>query len=134
MGGICARMELARDILNFTVTYPPLPSWELGSHSFSSRSRRSRRIVNRRRLPVRRIVLVANQRQFLPRLLGLALPVPHTGIKPVRCQKLRVSSALGDAALIEHDDLVGADDGGEPMRDHQRGAVARHPFQRLLNL
>jgi hypothetical protein len=45
-----------------------------------------------------------------------------------------VSSTLGDTALIQHDDFIGADDGRQPMRDHQRGAVARHPVQRFLDL
>ena len=82
---------------------------------------------------VRRLVVVGDLRQPLARLLGLALPVPHTGIKPAACQKLGMGSALGDAALIQHDDLVGADDRREPVRDHERGAVARHPLQRLLD-
>jgi len=43
-------------------------------------------------------------------------------------------STLGDAALIEHDDLVGADNGGEPVCDHQRSAVARYAIERLLDL
>src|ERR1700675_4494000 len=70
---------------------------------------RHQRVVDRWRLAVRRFVLVGDPRQPLARLLGLTLPVPHTGIKSVGCQKLRVASALGDAAPIEHDDFVGAD-------------------------
>ena len=45
-----------------------------------------------------------------------------------------VAAALGDHALVEHDDLVGADDGGEPVRDDQRGAVLRYPLERVLDL
>src|SRR6266478_1367325 len=110
MGGICARMELAMDI---KVHYDssPLPLWE---REFAFRSfrggRRHQRIVDRRRLAVRSFVLVGDSRQLLPRLLGLALPVPHTGIKSAGCQKLAVGSALGDTALVEHDDFVGAHD------------------------
>ena len=44
-----------------------------------------------------------------------------------------MGSALDDTALIQHNDLVGAHDRGQPMRDHQRCAVARHPLQRILN-
>ena len=44
-----------------------------------------------------------------------------------------MGAALGDLALIEHDDLVGGDDGREPVRDDERGAVARHPLQRVLD-
>ena len=43
-------------------------------------------------------------------------------------------AALDDHAVVEHDDLVGADDGREPVRDDQRRAVARHPFERVLDL
>src|SRR5882724_5394403 len=92
-----------------------------------------KRIVDRRRFAVGRLVLVGNPRQSLPRLLGLTLPVPHTGIKSAGSQKLGVGSALGDAALIQHDDFVRADDGGQPVGDHQRSASARDALKRLLN-
>jgi hypothetical protein len=42
-------------------------------------------------------------------------------------------AALDDLALIEHDDLVGADNGREPVCDHQRGAALGHPLQRVLD-
>ena len=42
-------------------------------------------------------------------------------------------AALDDHALVEHDDLVGADDGGEPVRDHQRGAALGHALERVLD-
>src|SRR5204863_2909173 len=45
--------------------------------------------------------IFADSCQLLPSLLGLTLPVPHTGIKSAACQKLRVGTSLGDAALIE---------------------------------
>ncbi len=45
-----------------------------------------------------------------------------------------MGAALGDHALVEHDDLVGRDDGGEPVRDHQRGAIARDPVKGVLDL
>ena len=44
-----------------------------------------------------------------------------------------VRAALDDDAVVEHDDLVGADDGGEPVRDDQRGAVVRDLFERVLD-
>ena len=91
-------------------------------------------IVDRRRRAVRRLAAFVDLREFFPRLLGLTLPVPHTGIKSAGSQKPGVGSALGNAPLIQHDDLVGADDGGEPMRDHQRGAVARDALERFLDL
>src|SRR5207253_5749600 len=46
---------------------------------------------------------------------------------------LLVRAALDDHALLEHDNLVGADDRREPMRDHERGAVARYPIKRILD-
>src|SRR5262249_32247445 len=36
--------------------------------------------------------------------------------------------------LIEHDDLVGVDNGREPMRDDERGAVLRHLLERILDV
>ena len=36
--------------------------------------------------------------------------------------------------MVEHDDLVGGDNGREPMRDHERGAVLRHALERVLNV
>src|ERR1700754_1878195 len=71
-------------------------------------------IVDRRRLAVRRLVAIVDLRELFARSLRFALPVPHTGIKPAGSQKLRMGSALGDLALVEHDDLVGGDDGGKP--------------------
>src|SRR4029453_9836860 len=54
--------------------------------------------------------------------LGLAggplLGAPHVGIEAVARQQFTMASALGDAAAIEHDDLVGIDDGRQPVRDH----------------
>src|SRR5260221_11349181 len=91
-------------------------------------------IINLWRGAVRRLVIVVDLRELLPRLLGLTLPVPHTGIESVGSQKPAVGAALGDAALIEHDDFVGTDDGRKPMRDHQRGAAARDAFERFLDL
>ena len=41
--------------------------------------------------------------------------------------------ALDDRAPVEHDDLVGTDDGREAMRDHQSRAVLRNPIERVLD-
>src|SRR6185437_13127674 len=46
------------------------------------------RLFDRRRLAVRRFVLVTDSCQPLAGFFGLALPVPHTGIKSAGCQKL----------------------------------------------
>ena len=45
-----------------------------------------------------------------------------------------MAAALGDPAAVEHDDLVGIDDGRQAMGDHQGGAAAAHLFQRALDL
>src|SRR3569833_3164412 len=58
---------------------------------------------------------------------------PHTGVKAVRRQKLHVSPALGDAPALQHKNLVSANDGGQTVRDHKRGAVARHLFKLVLD-
>src|SRR4030095_4553671 len=58
------------------------------------------RIVDRWRGAVRRLVAVADLGEFLARLLGFALPVPHTGIEPAGRQKLSVRATLGNAPLI----------------------------------
>src|SRR5882724_2845035 len=99
-------MELAMDIgARFYLL--PLPVWDMELKRRLFRSGHQRVgdrllgarlewIVERRRHAVGRLVLVGNPRQSLPRLLGLTLPVPHTGIKSAGCQKLGVGSALGD--------------------------------------
>ncbi|MNI66570.1 hypothetical protein D3C73_1221450 [compost metagenome] len=38
-----------------------------------------------------------------------------------------------DAALIQHQAAVGADDAGQPVRQDQRGAARHQAVQRLLN-
>src|ERR1700682_1165564 len=103
-------MEMVIDIAVTDLLFPR-SLWRDGiaRESFGS-GRRHQCIVDRGRFPVRRFVLISHPRQFLPRLLSLALPVPHTGIKSAACQKPGVSSALDDTALIQHDDLIGAHD------------------------
>src|SRR5258705_12616968 len=113
-------MELVMDIKIHRCLYP-LPLWERVARCQAARRERVcarlqarlsfrrgwsyERIINRRRRPVRRLVFVGNPRQLLPRLLSLTLLVPHTGIKSARRQKLGVSSALDDTALIQNDDF-----------------------------
>ena len=43
-------------------------------------------------------------------------------------------AALDDHAVIEHENLVGADDGRKPVRDDERGAVARHAVELILDV
>ena len=50
---------------------------------------------------------------------------PHLGVEAALAQQLVVGAALGDAALVEHDDLVGVDHGRQAVGDDDRGAAAR---------
>src|SRR5260370_3157933 len=99
-------MELVIDI-DITDLLSPRPLWRDGIPLWSLGSGwRHPRIVDRRRFAARRFVLISNPRQLLPRLLSLALPVPHTGIKSAGCQKPAARSALADTALIQDNYLV----------------------------
>ena len=44
-----------------------------------------------------------------------------------------VRADLADAPFFQHHDLVGAADGGEPVRDHDHGAVRHQIGQRPLH-
>ena len=41
-------------------------------------------------------------------------------------------AAFGDPAGVDDQDLVGFPDGGEPVRDHQRGPAGERRFKRAL--
>ena len=45
-----------------------------------------------------------------------------------------MAAAFGDAAFVEHDDLIGVDHRREPVRDRDRGAALRHRVQRVEDL
>src|SRR5688572_26134169 len=67
-------------------------------------------------------VLLAGNAQPLLGLGGLALAVPHRSVEATFGQKLGMPAALDDAAVLQDDDLVGRDDGRQPVRDHDGGA------------
>ena len=77
--------------------------------------------------------IVSHERKPLAGLLGFALAVPHTGIETARGEQLGVSTTLDDRAVVEDDDLVGLNDGGQAVRNHQGGAIARDPIKRILD-
>jgi hypothetical protein len=52
----------------------------------------------------------------------------------VQGQQLGVRAALDDAALVHHQDDVGALDGGQAVGDHQRGAAAHDAVERGLDV
>ena len=64
----------------------------------------------------------------LQRLLfyGLGLAAPHVGVDAVLHHQRHVRAALGDAALDQHDDLVGVDHGRQAMGDDDGRAAARY--------
>jgi len=45
-----------------------------------------------------------------------------------------MAAALHHAAVVEDNNLVGVDHGGQPVRDGERGAVLRHAPQRGLDI
>jgi hypothetical protein len=47
--------------------------------------------------------------------------------------QLRVRAALHDAAMVEHQDAIGPDHAGQPVRQDQRRAALHQPIERLLN-
>ena len=62
----------------------------------------------------------------------LALAVPQGSVDPVLREQFLMGAALGDDALVEHEDLVRIDDGRQAMRDHQRRAALRRPGRSAL--
>ena len=51
------------------------------------------------------------------------LQVVEAAVESAGPEQLVMGAALDHAAGIEHHDLVGVAHGGEPVRDHQHGAV-----------
>ena len=66
----------------------------------------------------------------VPRARRAALAPPGVRVGSVAAQQLGVRAALGDAAGLEHDDLVHRLQPGEPVGDQERAAVARRARRR----
>ena len=47
----------------------------------------------------------------------------EVGVEAVGGEEVVVAALLDDAAVVEHEDPVGADDGGQAVGDHERGAA-----------
>ncbi len=45
-----------------------------------------------------------------------------------------MGAALDDHALVEHENLIGVNDSRKAVGDDQRGAVFRHPIERVLDI
>ena len=56
-------------------------------------------------------ILVEHMRQPLARLIGLTLARPQAGIETAPREQLNMRALLDDLAMVEHDDIVGMDDG-----------------------
>src|SRR3546814_16036293 len=61
-------------------------------------------------------------------LLVVELPVP-----PAQREQFRLGAPLHDAPMLQHEDLVRARDGREPMRDHERRAPRAEAAQSIAN-
>src|SRR5262245_2951540 len=129
-GTICRRIEVIIDMLT------RLPH---SATLFRCMGPRHGYVLDRRLLDWRRVAIggdhfIADFGELLASRFRFALAVPHAGIEPALCKQHLMGSALHDRALIQHNDLISGHDGREPMRDHERGAVARHPVERVLDL
>ena len=54
--------------------------------------------------------------------------------RPRLSYEVGVSALFADLAVLQHEDQVGVDDGGEPMSYHHRGAVTRYVAQGIQDL
>src|SRR6478735_4664793 len=66
------------------------------------------------------------------------LGLVQVGVEAAGAQQIVVAAALDDAAVLQHEDAIGGDDGRQAMRDHQRRAadqrVGQCELDRLLRL
>src|SRR5260370_6812168 len=65
---------------------------------------------------------------------SLLLACPHRCVMAMPGQQVEMAAALDYLAAVEHQDLVGIDDGGEPVGDDEGGAVLRDLAQARLDL
>src|SRR5215210_9018399 len=84
--------------------------------------------------PRREPRLVEHMRKPLAGLFRLALARPKARIKAAPREQLDMGALLDDFPMVEDDDVVGVDHGGEAMGDYKGGAFARDPLQRVLDL
>src|SRR5690349_11731725 len=59
--------------------------------------------------------------------LDPVLAVVELPVAAAEREELRLGAPLHDLATLEHEDLVGARDGREPVRDHERRAPLAEP-------
>src|SRR5205823_6086967 len=75
---------------------------------------------------------VASECGFALRRLLLARP--HSGIDATTQQQFPMMAALDDASAVEHQDLVGVDDGRQPMGDDEGRAIGGDLGEARLDL
>src|SRR4026209_1073811 len=61
------------------------------------------------------------------------LLLEHLAVKPALPNQFFVCPAIDDAALLQHQDLVGVMHRRESLRDHKRRTPLRQPLHRGLN-
>src|SRR5579885_2508726 len=61
------------------------------------------------------------------------LKVIKLSIFAVSREEFLVSALLNDPAVLDYDDPIGAANRGEPMSDHQRGAILHQDLERFLH-
>ena len=61
------------------------------------------------------------------------LQVPHARIRSLHGEQLRVRAALGDAAVVHHQDLVRIHHGRQAVGNHQCGFVLGSGFELSLD-
>src|SRR4051794_6210294 len=67
-------------------------------------------------------------------LLLEQLPFVQQCVEAATTDKRVVIPSLGDAAAIDHEDLIGVTDGRDPVRDNNRGSLPHHTLQPHQNL
>ena len=54
-------------------------------------------------------------------------------VMPFQLQQFCVRTLFGDLAILDHNDAIGAPNGGSAMRDHERGASLHQGFHASLD-
>src|SRR5271167_2568530 len=102
---------------------------ESRAHSWRQTPRMSRRGLGSEAVGGAEIVLPPGAPQQFLRRVDLPLAAPHRRIDSAPRQELLMRAALGDDALVEHQDFVGVDHGRKAVRDYDRRASARDALQ-----
>ena len=61
------------------------------------------------------------------------LPGIQVGVHTLGLEQLFVRALLDDLPVLDHQDLIGMHDSGQPVRDHERGAAFRNAFKLVLD-